>query len=152
MRELRRAAEEARTAYNLVQEEAGNIRVICRVRPGLPAEQAAESKARRQTAEAIGRGSGGGGGGGCGGGGDDDEVGPPFEFDAMDMARLTLVDRARYPPVKRRYRFAAALPPESTQADVFAEMEQALGRGLHSFPFPLKLSLPCPFPLNFSLR
>jgi hypothetical protein len=25
------------------------------------------------------------------------------------------------------------------------------GRGLHSFPFPLNLSLPCPFPLNLSL-
>jgi hypothetical protein len=24
-------------------------------------------------------------------------------------------------------------------------------RGLHSFPFPLILSLPCPFPLNLSL-
>jgi hypothetical protein len=24
------------------------------------------------------------------------------------------------------------------------------GRGLHSFPFPLNLSLPCPFPLNCS--
>jgi hypothetical protein len=27
----------------------------------------------------------------------------------------------------------------------------ALGRGLHSFPFPLNLSLLCPFPLNLSL-
>jgi len=26
-----------------------------------------------------------------------------------------------------------------------------VGRGLHSFPFPLNLSLPCPFPLNLSL-
>jgi hypothetical protein len=26
-----------------------------------------------------------------------------------------------------------------------------LGRGLHSFPFPLNLSLPCPFPPNLSL-
>jgi len=25
------------------------------------------------------------------------------------------------------------------------------GRALHSFPFPLNLSLPCPFPLNLSL-
>ena len=25
------------------------------------------------------------------------------------------------------------------------------GRALHSFPFPLNLSLPCPFPLDFSL-
>jgi len=24
------------------------------------------------------------------------------------------------------------------------------GRGLHSFPFPLNLGLPCPFPLNLS--
>ena len=24
----------------------------------------------------------------------------------------------------------------------------AVGRGLHSLPFPLNLSLPCPFPLN----
>jgi hypothetical protein len=28
---------------------------------------------------------------------------------------------------------------------------KVLGRGLHSFPFPLNLSLPCPFPLNLSL-
>jgi hypothetical protein len=27
----------------------------------------------------------------------------------------------------------------------------APGRGLHSFPFSLNLSLLCPFPLNFSL-
>ena len=26
----------------------------------------------------------------------------------------------------------------------------AFGRGLHSFPFPLNLSLLCPFPLNLS--
>jgi hypothetical protein len=26
-----------------------------------------------------------------------------------------------------------------------------LGRGLHSFPFPLNLSLLCPFPLNLGL-
>jgi hypothetical protein len=25
-----------------------------------------------------------------------------------------------------------------------------MGRGLHSFPFPLNLSLLCPFPLNLS--
>ena len=27
---------------------------------------------------------------------------------------------------------------------------QLLGRGLHSFPFPLNLSSLCPFPLNLS--
>ena len=34
-----------------------------------------------------------------------------------------------------------------------AEMRagQIAGRGLHSFPFPLNLSLLCPFPLNVSL-
>ena len=30
--------------------------------------------------------------------------------------------------------------------------EKLAGRGLHSFPFPLNLSVLCPFPLNFSLH
>ena len=31
------------------------------------------------------------------------------------------------------------------------EDDDMSGRGLHSFPFPLNLSLLCPFPLNLSL-
>ena len=32
------------------------------------------------------------------------------------------------------------------------DMLNDAGRGLHSFPFPLNLSLLCPCPLNLSLR
>jgi hypothetical protein len=34
-------------------------------------------------------------------------------------------------------------------ADTF--FAPAVGRGLHSFPIPLNLSLPCPFPLKLSV-
>jgi len=34
---------------------------------------------------------------------------------------------------------------------VMMHLSGVMGRGLHSFPFPLNLSLLCPFPLNLSL-
>lgn len=102
MRELRKAAERARAVYNNAMEEAGNIRVVCRVRSKLPAEDEAELRADD--------------------GGDEEPPPPPFEFDDVDKARLTLVDRQRYPPIMRKYRFAAVLSPASTQAEVFEEM------------------------------
>ena len=37
------------------------------------------------------------------------------------------------------------------QRAVLIDYDKATGRGLHSFPFPLNLSLLCHFPLNFSL-
>lgn len=101
MRELCKAAERARGAYNKAMEEAGNIRVVCRVRPTLPAEDEAERRAAGEGKELPP---------------------PPFEFDDVNKAHLSLVDRQRYPPIMRRYRFAAVLSPSSTQAEVFEEV------------------------------
>jgi len=41
--------------------------------------------------------------------------------------------------------------PEDKIAALIKKVPEVLGRGLHSFPFPLNLSLLCPFPLNLSL-
>jgi hypothetical protein len=38
----------------------------------------------------------------------------------------------------------------ATSALISPQLREMLGRGLHSFPFPLFLSLLCPFPLNLS--
>jgi hypothetical protein len=41
-------------------------------------------------------------------------------------------------------------PAGSGGGDNYDDMYAMPGRGLHSFPFPLNLSLLCPFPLNLS--
>jgi hypothetical protein len=41
------------------------------------------------------------------------------------------------------------IPAGATNAGAF-ELVRDAGKGLHSFPFPLNLSLLCPFPLNLS--
>ena len=44
---------------------------------------------------------------------------------------------------------ARALPRRACRA--WGRSEEAHGKGLHSFPFPLNLSLRCPYPLTLSL-
>jgi len=47
-------------------------------------------------------------------------------------------------------RTAVGFSPARLQLLLAVLAKFVLGRGLHSFPFPLNLSLPCPFPLNVS--
>ena len=61
--------------------------------------------------------------------------------------------------VELRLKAGGALPPVSSDRVVVgvcdiagAGVRALLGRGLHSFPFPLNLSLLCPFPLDLSVR
>jgi hypothetical protein len=49
----------------------------------------------------------------------------------------------KVPASVRRQSAGTAAPAEIT-------MRSPGTRGLHSFPFPLNLSLPCPFTLNYS--
>ena len=46
---------------------------------------------------------------------------------------------------------AKGVPFEEVECDIYYPDEGGSGRGLHSFPIPLNLSLLCPFPLNLSL-